>query len=70
LKSSQISYIVKIHPVGAELFHMDVRTERHDEANSHFLQILRTRLKTYGMIGCNDIITTNVCLLKLKVLED
>jgi len=49
---------------------MDVRTERHDEANSHFLQILRTRLKTYGMIGCNDIITTNVCLLKLKVLED
>ena len=27
---------MKIRPVGAELFH----TDRHDEANSHFCQIL------------------------------
>jgi len=29
---------MKIHPLGAELFHAVGRTERHDEANSHFWQ--------------------------------
>ena len=29
---------MKIYPVGAELFHADGRTDRHDEANSHFSQ--------------------------------
>jgi hypothetical protein len=32
---------MKIRPVGAELFHVDGRTERPDEANSRF-----SRLKT------------------------
>jgi hypothetical protein len=40
---------MNIRPLGAEFFHadegMDGRTDRHDEANSHFSQILRTRLK-------------------------
>jgi len=27
---------MKIHQVGAELFHADGRTDRHDEANSLF----------------------------------
>jgi hypothetical protein len=31
--------ITKILPVGAELFHADWRTDRHNEANSHFSQI-------------------------------
>ena len=31
--------------MGAELFHADRRWNRHDEANSRFLAILRTRLK-------------------------
>jgi hypothetical protein len=39
-KSAQISNFVKIHPVGAEIFHADRppdrRIDRHDEANSHF----------------------------------
>jgi hypothetical protein len=26
------------HPVGAELFHLDGQTDRHDEANSRFLK--------------------------------
>jgi hypothetical protein len=30
--------IMKIHPVGAELFHADGQTRRHDEASSRFLQ--------------------------------
>ena len=30
--------IMKIRPVGAELFHADGRTDRHNEANSHFSQ--------------------------------
>jgi len=29
---------MKICPVGAELFHADGQTERHDGANSRFLQ--------------------------------
>jgi len=29
---------MKIRPVGTALFHMDRRTDRHDEANSHFSQ--------------------------------
>jgi hypothetical protein len=29
---------MKIHPVGAELFHADGWTDRHDEANSRFSQ--------------------------------
>jgi len=29
---------MKIGPLGAELFHMDGGTGRHDEANDHFSQ--------------------------------
>jgi hypothetical protein len=39
-KDPQISSLITIQPMGAELFHVDRRTdgraERHDEANSHF----------------------------------
>jgi len=34
-KILQISNFMKIRPVGAELFHADRQTDRHDEANSH-----------------------------------
>jgi len=37
-------------PLGAELFHADGQTDRHDEANSRFLQIMRTRLKSVSEI--------------------
>jgi hypothetical protein len=36
-KTTQISNFMKIRPVGAELFHAE-KTDRHDEANSLFLQ--------------------------------
>ena len=45
-KNPQIPNFMKIRPVGADLFHED----RHDEANSRFSQILRTRLKMRGRI--------------------
>jgi len=32
---------MKIPPMGAELFHVDELTGRHDEANSHFLQLCK-----------------------------
>jgi hypothetical protein len=32
------SNFMKIRPAGAELFHVDRRTDRHDEANSGFSQ--------------------------------
>ena len=36
---------MKIGLVGADLFHADGRTDRHDKANSYFFAILLTRLK-------------------------
>jgi len=30
---------MKICPVGVEFFHADGLTDRHDEANNHFLQL-------------------------------
>ena len=39
-KNTQISNLMKVRPVGAELFHAekqaDRQTDRHDEADSHF----------------------------------
>jgi len=37
---------MKIRLVGAELLHLDGRTERYDEANNRFPQYLRKRLKS------------------------
>jgi hypothetical protein len=38
-KNGQIPNLMTIEPVGAELFHMDEQTDRHDEANGPFSQI-------------------------------
>jgi hypothetical protein len=35
---------MKIRPVGDELFHSKRQEDKHDEANSRFCAILRTRL--------------------------
>jgi hypothetical protein len=35
-KNSQISDFMKIRPVGAQLFHADRLTDRHEEANIRF----------------------------------
>jgi hypothetical protein len=37
---------MKIRPVGAELFHVDGQTDRHEEANSRVSQFLRMRLES------------------------
>jgi len=37
---------MKISPVGAELFHADRQTDRHEEANSRYSQFCETRLNT------------------------
>ena len=37
-KNTQISHLMKIRPVGAEVFHADRRTGRHNEANGRFTQ--------------------------------
>jgi len=43
-KNTQISHFMNIRPLGAQLFHADRWTDRHDEANSHFFAIFRRRL--------------------------
>ena len=49
-KNTQISNFMKIPSVGAELFHVDGRTDRPDEANIFYSVILRPRLTK-----CRDI---------------
>jgi len=41
LKRTQVSNFMKTHPVGDELLHMDGHVDRHDKANSHFLQFCK-----------------------------
>ena len=44
--SEKFSNIMKIRPVGAELFHADgLKAGRHDEANSHFSQFCERTYK-------------------------
>jgi hypothetical protein len=38
-KGTGISNLMTNRPVGAELFHVDRRTDGHDEANSRFSQV-------------------------------
>jgi hypothetical protein len=38
-KNDSISNFIKIRPVGARLFHAEGRTDKNDEANSHFPQV-------------------------------
>jgi hypothetical protein len=40
-KNAQISNLMQILPVGAELFNADGRTERHDKANGLFSQFFK-----------------------------
>jgi hypothetical protein len=44
-KNTQISNFMKIRPVGAELFHVSRRIDRHDEPNSRFWKFLLTLIK-------------------------
>ena len=46
LKNTQILNFMKIRPVGAEMFHADRRTDKHDEANSRFSQFCWRTLKS------------------------
>jgi hypothetical protein len=48
-KKAQISSLIKIHQVGAELFRADGGTDGHDEANSRFLQFCEKHLKMATM---------------------
>ena len=47
---------MKIHPVGAELFHADGQTDRHDEANSRFSEFFELAWKsnTYDIVIDDD----------------
>jgi len=38
-KNAEISYFLKIIPVGADLFHANGRSDIHDEAYSRFSQV-------------------------------
>jgi hypothetical protein len=40
-KKYSILNFIKIHPVGAKLFHAEGRVDRHDEANNRFSQFCK-----------------------------
>jgi hypothetical protein len=56
-----MSNIMKIHPVGANLFHADGQTDRHDEANSHILKFCECLYFT--IIGFRVIKLNTVCVI-------
>jgi hypothetical protein len=45
---------MKIHPVEAELFHADGRTERQDKANNLFSQFCKHALKYQAVATTSD----------------
>ena len=47
--NTQTQNLMKIRPVGAELFHAGGRTDRHDEANRRFSQF-RERAKKISIM--------------------
>ena len=52
---------MKIYPVGAELFHVATRTDRHDEGNGRVSQLCEGTLKNGDMsfIGMKSVRTSN-----------
>jgi hypothetical protein len=67
-KCSQTSNLMKIRPVGAELFHLGGRTDRHDEANSAFSQFCEGSCKLIPSPRCSpqptahSLSATAVCM--------
>jgi len=47
-KNTQVSNFIKIRPVGSELFHACGRTDKHDEANSHFSNFAKASKSVKG----------------------
>jgi len=59
---------MKIDPVGAELFHVDTRTDRHDEANSRCSQFCERALKKKKSLGATfELEAVNQCGSPQKV---
>ena len=44
-RKASVSNLIRIRPVGAELFYADGQTDRRDETNSRFSQFCEKRLK-------------------------
>jgi hypothetical protein len=59
---------MKIHPVGAELFHMEGQTDIH-EANSHIFAILSTWLKNIHILSSNSVIGPTILIESLFTYE-
>jgi hypothetical protein len=56
-----MSNLMKTGPTGAEFFHADGRTGRHDDVNSRFSQCCERDWKHYVMSAClNEMIVTEL----------
>jgi hypothetical protein len=51
LKNTQISNLIKIHPVEAKFLRADGYTDRHDETNNQFLQFSKCAYKPFQKVG-------------------
>jgi hypothetical protein len=66
-KNTKISRLMKLRPVGCDLFHADGRaggrTDRHDEANSSFSQFCESAKKN-SAFSPQDIFYSRFCAFR------
>jgi len=65
-KNTQISNFTKICPVGAELFHVNGRTDRHDEAKRRFSQF---RERLYRLLVTTLTVSLSLSLHQIIIFE-
>jgi hypothetical protein len=59
---------MKIHLVGAELFHADGRTDRHDEASSRFSQFCERA--HFGKQRVIIVVFHSLCTHEVSILSE
>ena len=59
---------MEIRPLGAELFHVDGRTDKHDEANSRFSQCCAPGLITLTVNNTSEEATKFTATVLIEIL--
>ena len=72
-KNTQITNLLKVLPVEAELFHADGRADRHDEVNSRFRKFTKAPKNIVNKNGLHtsvsEFLTLSCALVMLTVMS-